>query len=151
MSLNNTNLLSKMLAALAKIGYTNGTTLPEVIVPRGINNTELYKQMHKAACEYIRADCLRSRINKEHEAIKQRCIELGIFGDNSLKVGVPKLTYDTQQITCVVKLKNPASRLDVTQLRIALLKKMKQPEVEKIIQAAMVENAPAKDISIALK
>lgn len=143
---------SKLLLQLSKLGRSNGTAPPTVVIPRGTNDKDGYKLKHDTLCEYIRCDAIRSVINKEYDNVKKQCIELGVFGDiEKMKAGDVKITYNESQATVVVKVNNAASLVNEQLLRIELLKELSEAKMLKIMAKVKVPSAPPKIIIATLK
>lgn len=127
-------VLGKVQMAFERIGKTNSLKCP----PSTDN-------VAPEAWEYMVASVLASQAKKRAEKAKERAFEVGILGDPDYAKPSPgEVVFDGTHVIITRQVKNPSNSLNKTKLRVELLKRMPEEEVDKIIEAATVPAKPAK-------
>lgn len=144
--------MSRLMSAFYKLGKET-VPAPDVIVPRGHNNKEMFKAQYDAAVGYMRAAAFSSAAEKQKDHYKELCKQLGVLGEefDKLNPGSETVVYDTPQIVTMVKVAKPQMYLDPSKLNSQLIKALGAKKAEIIIAGCMSEKKPARSIIMSLK
>lgn len=142
--------LSKLSEAFEKLGNRNGHAFPSSDFHWEGDNEEVDEAYarEKRLWEYMIASNLSSWAEKRKKNAKSACEKNADFGDLP-PPGNKGVVYTGSIVDVFAETKQPARRLDQTQLRNELLKAgVDGYTVEKCFQRAQTENKPATVITV---
>jgi hypothetical protein len=131
----------KVHLALAKIGTSNGTKLPE----EASNTDPLLHEL------YIASE-IKSHADKRHKLAKAAVEESGLFNPDDVAIGSTQQVVDGTVYALNLQVKNPVSKVDSKKFKTALtLAGVSQEIIDKAEADATTQNAPAKVYTVATK
>ena len=109
-------------------------------------------EQQKAAELLLMSGIGKSFFEKQHKTLKEQCIELGMWDEDtlaSLSPGAPVNLFNGAHVIVSCKVKAPRSRIDPKKLITELLRAgVKQDVLDKALLASEVTDAPAKSIEV---